>query len=137
MKIVRKNTKCPVPLKLQNWAKRVQRGKRFGAIRYPARFKEECLTLMRNGMEPGVLRKSLGISLISLESWKKAQARELDLSKGYPAGVRELTLIADTSERREIQDRIRIQLGSKVWIEASASVLQGSLLRELASLEAT
>jgi hypothetical protein len=137
MKIEQKNSKHSVPLGLRNWAKRIQNGKKFGSIRYPARFKAATLSLLRIGVKPRVLCNTLGISQISLSAWKKADERKLNMTERYPTGLRELTLIPNAPEGNQIQDRVRIQVGSKVWIEASASVLQGALLRELASLGVT
>jgi hypothetical protein len=134
MNVKQKNAKHPVPLRLRNWAKRIQRGKKFGTVRYPSRFKEEVLSLLQNGVERGVLCKILGISLISLEAWNKANERRQKLPERTQECIRELTLIPDPSE---IRDRVRIQVGSKVWIEASAAVLKGALLRELAALGGT
>lgn len=136
MKAKKKNSdKHPVPLNLRNWAKRIRLGKKFGSVRYPAKFKEEILSLLQNGIDRGVLCQALAINPRSLQAWEKAaDEKKLANSEHSLEGVRELMIIPD---QREIQDRVKIQMGGKVWIEAPANVMQGALLRELAALGAT
>ncbi len=129
------NDQAPVPISLRNWAKKIRFGKKFGSVRYPLQFKKETLGLLQNGVKIGVICQTLAINPRSLQAWEKAAGKKrLDKPERQSNGVRELILIPD---KRDIQDRVKIQIGGKVWIEAPASILQGAFLRELSELEAT